>query len=58
MLFRSFASNAKAVSAREVERWLVVLGETDLALKGSRRPPEAILEDMLMRLCPPLRGGK
>ncbi|MEI7891894.1 MAG: DNA polymerase III subunit delta [Myxococcales bacterium] len=55
---REFASNAKAVSAREVERWLVVLGETDLALKGSRRPPEAILEDMLMRLCPPLRGGK
>jgi DNA polymerase III subunit delta len=32
------------------ERWLRILAETDLALKGSRRPPEAILEEMLIRL--------
>ena len=36
---------------REVERWLLVLAETDVALKSSRRPADAILEDMLTRLC-------
>ncbi|MBK8218470.1 MAG: DNA polymerase III subunit delta [Myxococcales bacterium] len=50
---RELAQKAKAIKPREVERWLVVLGETDLALKGSRRPPDAILEDMLMSLCKP-----
>ena len=36
---------------REVERWLLVLAETDLALKSSRRTADAILEEMLTRLC-------
>jgi DNA polymerase-3 subunit delta len=48
---RELASKARAIPSREVERWVLVLSETDLALKGSRRPPEAILEDMLTRLC-------
>ena len=30
---------------------MLVLAETDLALKSSRRPADAILEDMLTRLC-------
>jgi hypothetical protein len=28
-----------------------VLAETDVALKSSRRPADAILEDMLVRMC-------
>ena len=36
---------------RELERWLVVVQETDLALKSSRRPADAILEEMFTRLC-------
>jgi hypothetical protein len=28
-----------------------VLGETDVALKSSRRAADAILEDMLTRMC-------
>lgn len=48
---RELAAKAKAIRPREVERWITVLGETDIALKSSRRPPEAILEEMLMSLC-------
>jgi DNA polymerase-3 subunit delta len=48
---RELASRAKAMGSKEVERWLLVLAETDLALKSSRRPADAILEDMLTRLC-------
>jgi DNA polymerase-3 subunit delta len=48
---RELANKARAVPAKEVERWLLVVAETDLALKGSRRPPESVLEDMVMRLC-------
>lgn len=48
---RELASRAKALGSREVERWLLVLAETDVALKSSRRPADAILEDMLTRLC-------
>lgn len=48
---RALAQKARTVLAREVERWLAVLAETDLALKSSRRPADAILEEMLTRLC-------
>jgi DNA polymerase III subunit delta len=48
---RELAAKARAVRPREVERWLLVLGETDLALKSSRRNADAILEEMLTRLC-------
>jgi DNA polymerase-3 subunit delta len=48
---RELAVKARAVSTKEVERWLLVLAETDLALKSSRRPADAILEEMLTRLC-------
>jgi DNA polymerase-3 subunit delta len=39
------------VRGKEVEQWLLVLAETDVALKSSRRPANAILEDMLTKLC-------
>jgi DNA polymerase-3 subunit delta len=48
---RELAAKSRAVRPREVERWLLVLGETDLALKSSRRNADSILEEMLTRLC-------
>jgi DNA polymerase-3 subunit delta len=48
---REVAQKARALKAKELERWLLVLAETDIALKSSRRPADAILEDMLTRLC-------
>jgi DNA polymerase III subunit delta len=48
---RDLGAKARAVRPREVERWLLVLAETDLALKSSRRDADAILEEMLTRLC-------
>ena len=48
---RELASRSKAVRPRELERWITVLAETDLALKGSKRTPDAVLEDMITRLC-------
>lgn len=47
---REAAARVRAMKAGDGERWLRVLAETDLALKGSKRPPEAILEEMLLRL--------
>ncbi len=48
---RELSMKARAVTAREVERWILVLAETDLALKSSRRSPDVVLEEMLTRLC-------
>jgi DNA polymerase-3 subunit delta len=63
---RELAAKARAVRPKEVERWMLVLAETDLALKSSRRSADAILEEMLTRLCraemrpmrPPQRAGR
>jgi DNA polymerase-3 subunit delta len=48
---RELAQKLKAFRPRELERWLLVLAETDVALKSSRRPADAILYDMLTRMC-------
>jgi DNA polymerase-3 subunit delta len=48
---RDFAQRAKTLRARDAEQWLIVLAETDAALKSSRRPADAILEEALVRLC-------
>jgi DNA polymerase III subunit delta len=48
---RELAAKARAVRPKEVERWLLVLAEADVALKSSRRPADAVLEEMLTRLC-------
>ena len=48
---RELATRSSAVRPRELERWITVLAETDLALKGSKRSPDAVLEDMVTRLC-------
>jgi hypothetical protein len=48
----------KQLGPDELSRWLLVLAEMDLALKGgSKRPPRAILEASLVALCgKPPRG--
>lgn len=48
---RDHAKKLKAFRPRELERWLVVVQETDVALKSSRRAADAILEEMFTRLC-------
>src|SRR5207302_10733065 len=48
---RETVARAKQLRSAETQRWLMILAETDVALKGSKRPSNAILEDMLTRLC-------
>jgi DNA polymerase-3 subunit delta len=48
---REHAQKLKAFRPRELERWLLIVQETDLALKSSRRPADSILEEMFTRLC-------
>jgi DNA polymerase-3 subunit delta len=48
---REHAQKLRAFRPRELERWLVVVQETDLALKSSRRSADAIIEEMFTRLC-------
>jgi DNA polymerase-3 subunit delta len=48
---RDLARKLRAFRPRELERWLVVVQETDVALKSSRRSADAILEEMFTRLC-------
>jgi DNA polymerase-3 subunit delta len=46
------AQQVKHLGADELERWLLVLSDLDLSLKGgSRRPALALLETSLMTLC-------
>jgi DNA polymerase-3 subunit delta len=59
------AEQARRVTEAELERWLLTLAEVDLALKGgSKRPPQAILESMVISLCgrkaarPPTDGAR
>ncbi len=48
---REHARKLKAFRPRELERWLIIVQETDLALKSSRRSADSILEDMFTRMC-------
>jgi DNA polymerase-3 subunit delta len=41
----------RAVPPGTLPMWLRLLAETDLALKGSRRPGQAVLEAMLIEMC-------
>jgi DNA polymerase-3 subunit delta len=41
----------KALSPATLPSWLRLLAETDLALKSSRRPAQAVLETMLIEMC-------
>jgi len=53
------AEQSRRVTQAELERWLLTLAEVDLALKGgSKRPPQAILEAMVITLCGRKRGPR
>lgn len=47
---REVASQARAFSPDELERWMFLLAEADGALKGSRRPERAVLDGLLLDL--------
>jgi DNA polymerase-3 subunit delta len=49
---RELADQIKRIPRVELESWLELLARVDLALKGgSRRPPQAILEEAIISLC-------
>jgi DNA polymerase-3 subunit delta len=48
---RELAAQVRAISPAALERWLLLLAEADLELKGSKRPPRAIVEDTVMQMC-------
>lgn len=48
---RDLARKLAAFRPGELSRWLVVVQETDVALKSSRRSADVILEEMFTRLC-------
>jgi DNA polymerase-3 subunit delta len=49
---RDLSQQVKALPRSELERWPELLARLDLELKGgSRRPPQAILESAILRLC-------
>jgi len=48
---RELSAKARAVRPSQVEQWMLVLAEADLALKSSRRSADEILAEMLTRLC-------
>jgi DNA polymerase-3 subunit delta len=48
---RELAARARGLRPRDVERWLLLLADADVALKSSRRAPDSVLEEMLTRLC-------
>lgn len=48
---REHSQKLKAFAEGELERWLVMVQETDLALKSSRRPADSIIEEMFTRMC-------
>ncbi|HVY44749.1 MAG TPA: DNA polymerase III subunit delta, partial [Minicystis sp.] len=45
------ARTVQKVPAGTLASWLTLMAEADLALKGSKRPPEAVLATMLIAMC-------
>ena len=41
----------RRLTPQKLERWLMLLGEADLAVKGSRRPGQEVLATMLVDMC-------
>lgn len=48
---RELTASAKRFGARDLAGAFSVLAEADLALKGSKRPPEQVLEEAVLLLC-------
>lgn len=47
---RELAAQLRTLQGADLERWLRLLAEADLALKGSKRPPRAVLETMILAM--------
>jgi DNA polymerase-3 subunit delta len=51
---RELEEQLRQLPAENLSRWILVLAATDLDLKGgTRRPPEAVMERMVLDLCLP-----
>jgi DNA polymerase-3 subunit delta len=48
---RELGQKARRFRGKELERILLALADADRALKGSKRPPEEILHELVIRLC-------
>lgn len=48
---RELAQVLRALPRGTMESWLRLLAEADLALKGSKRPAQAVLETMVIAMC-------
>jgi DNA polymerase-3 subunit delta len=48
---REVSQVVRTVPRKTLERWMAHLAEADLALKGSRRPADSVLETMIISMC-------
>lgn len=48
---RDLERSVKQIGGSKLADWLVLLAEADLALKGSRRPGQRVLETMVVAMC-------
>lgn len=48
---RELSQQLQNLGPRELERWLMLLAQTDLDLKGSKRPARSIVEDTIVQMC-------
>jgi DNA polymerase III subunit delta len=48
---QEMAQTVKAIPAAALARWMRLLAHADLALKSSKRSPQAILEAMIIEMC-------
>jgi DNA polymerase-3 subunit delta len=55
---RELAGQVRKLPSGELVRWLQLLSETDLALKGSRRLPRATLETAVIDMCRTLASAE
>jgi len=53
---RDLAAQVRRLSPSDFERWLLLLAEADLELKGSKRPARATVEGAIMQMCRPRVG--
>lgn len=47
---RDLAAQMRTLSPEVLERWLLLLAQADLALKGDKRPPQAVLETLVLSM--------
>jgi len=48
---RELAAQVRQLQGHELERWLLLLAEADLELKGSKRPARSTVEDTIVQMC-------